>query len=513
MRTGPMNIGGMLGRHARVRGDHPALVFGSERLSYRELNARVNRLAHCLATLGLAKGDHVATILPNSIELMTAYWAAAKTGLVVVPMSPLLRGPGLASLLRDSDAALLIATPETAALVDEIRPDLGAIRPERFLVTGSRAGWQSLDQLTRAEPETDPVRVELASEDPYDIFYSSGTTGVPKGIVHTHFVRAMYGVLFAATLRVKPESVVLHSGSIVFNGAWLTLMPWMHQGATYILEPKFDPARFVSLVRTERVTHAVMVPSQIVALLHEPTATREALASLELLLTVGAPLHLEHKQALVARWPGIFYELYGLTEGFHTILDRDDAERKLDSVGAPTGLFEMRIVDDEGRDLPAGAVGEIVGRGPLMMPGYYRRPDLTALAIRDGWLFSGDLGYRDDDGFLHLVDRKKDLIISGGVNVYPRDIEEVVVQHPAVREAAVFGAPDDRWGEAPVAAVRLREPVDPLELVQWVNARVSARFQQIREVVIVEDFPRNTAGKILKRELRDGFRREARPAG
>ncbi|MDP2625477.1 MAG: AMP-binding protein [Candidatus Rokubacteria bacterium] len=252
-----------------------------------------------------------------------------------------------------------------------------------------------------------------------------------------------------------------------------------------------------------------MVPSQIVAVLNSPGFAQRRLESLEMLLTVGAPLHVEHKQRLNDALPDRFYELYGLTEGFVTVLDKTDAVRKIGSVGVPLVFYEMRILDDSGRDVPPGQVGEICGRGPMMMAGYYKRPDLTAQAIVDGWLHSGDLGYVDEDGYLYLVDRKKDRIISGGVNVYPRDIEEVVVQHPAVRETAVFGVQDPRWGETPVAAVVLRSPaaVSASELVAWINARVGAKFQRVSDVMIVDDFPRNVAGKTLKRVLQEQYRK------
>jgi acyl-CoA synthetase (AMP-forming)/AMP-acid ligase II len=224
-----------------------------------------------------------------------------------------------------------------------------------------------------------------------------------------------------------------------------------------------------------------------------------------MILSLGAPLHLEHKQRLEALLPGRFHELYGLTEGFVTVLDKTDFQRKPGSVGACTPFFEMRICDDQGNDLPPGEVGEIVGRGPILSPGYYKRPDLTEGAIKDGWLFTGDLGYLDADGFLYLVDRKKDMIISGGVNVYPRDIEEVAVRHPAVAEVAVFGVPDSKWGETPVAAVLLKpdQSVDEAALRDWINANVEAKFQRVSRVVIRDTFPRSAAGKTLKRSLRE----------
>jgi long-chain acyl-CoA synthetase len=505
-----VHIGALLSRHARYRPHHPAVVFEDRRLTFREFNARVNRLASALLAAGLGKGDKVATVLPNCVEQLDVYWAAAKTGIVVVPMSPLLQESGLVSLLDNSEARMVIASAAAADLLDRVRDRLPVIRADRWVLTdGLRAGFRGYPELVATGSDAEPPDAGLTGADPYNIIYSSGTTGEPKGIVHTHDVRAGYCTLFASAFRMTPESVCLHAGSIVFNGAFLDLMPAMYLGGTYILQRAFDPARVIEEVERSAVTHMVMVPSQIIALLNNPAFSPGRLASLEMIQSVGAPLHLEYKNRLNEALPGRFYELYGLTEGFMTVLDRTDAVRKAGSVGAPIGFYEMRVLDEEGRDVPPGTVGEICGRGPLMMAGYYRRPDLTARAIVDGWLHSGDLGYVDEDGYLFLVDRKKDMIITGGVNVYPRDIEEVAVQHPAVREVAVFGVPDARWGETPVAAVILRAPgaAGERELVEWVNARVGARFQRVSDVVVVSDFPRNVAGKTLKRVLQEQYRK------
>ena len=338
--------------------------------------------------------------------------------------------------------------------------------------------------------------------------YTSGTTGLPKGIMHSHFVRAMYCTLFAAAWRMRPESVVLHTGAIVFNGAFVTLMPCFYLGARYVLQRQFDAVEAIEIIARERVTHTMMVPAQIIAVLNAPNFSPDKLASLEMILSLGAPLYQEHKDQLNRLLPDRFYELYGLTEGFWTILDRTQSLRKSGSVGSPACFYEMRIVREDGSDAEAGEVGEIVGRGPSLMLGYYGRPDLTDQAIRDGWLYTGDLGYADGEGYLYLVDRKKDMIDSGGVKVYPKDIEEVAARHPLIREVAVFGVAHERWGETPVAAVLLRAGATATagELRDWINARVGALYQRLHALQIMDYFPGNAAGKTLKREMRDAYR-------
>ena len=493
-------LASLLAQHARYRPGRPAVVCDGERLDYRAFWERVARAGNLLRSLGLGAGDTVATACANSLALLTYFWAVPAIGATLAPLSPLLLEEGLASLLRGADARALIADRALLPVLER----LGNRRPEHvLLLDGDAPGCiDSRTGLASQPPGLEPARV--LPDDLFNIMFTSGTTGEPKGIMHTHAVRAAYGTSIAAALRMTPESRTLHTGAIVFNGAFAIMLPTLFLGATYVLHRQFDPATALETIEREGITHMMVVPAQLVALLRCPHFDPARLTSLECVLSLGAPLLKPDKDRFNAALPGRLYELYGLTEGFITILDRHDAVRKAGSVGVPPPFFHVRVVRDDGSEAAPGEVGEILGYGPITMSGYYKRPDLTAQTLRDGWIHSGDLGYLDADGYLYLVDRKKDMIDSGGVKVYPRDIEEVVAAHPDVREVAVFGVPDDKWGETPLAAVILRDDaqVDPATLREWINARVAARYQRVAAVTVMTEFPRSAAGKTLKRELR-----------
>lgn len=501
-----MTLDDLINHHAKYRPRHPAVVFEDSSYTWHEFSNRCNQLSNALLESGIRKGDKIATILPNSLELITLYWATTQIGAVVVPLSPLLQLNGIINLLKNSDSSAVFTSVQMqGALLPEL-DKLPRMQAKHVIAVGNDTpgNANNYDKFVGNASDTPPADPILCEDDLFNIIYSSGTTGAPKGIEHSHRVRLNYCHSFASAFRMQPESVVLHTGSIVFNGAFVDLMPCFYLGATYILHSAFNAEAMIKAISHHKVTHTVMVPAQIIALLESPEATYDNLKSLEMILTIGAPLPLEVKQQLIDLLPNRFYELYGLTEGFVTILDRTDAEKKHGSVGSPPTGYKMKIMDSNGQRLPPGEIGEIVGTGPLRMCGYYKQPELTAQTIKNGWIFSGDLGYEDEDGFLYLAGRKKDMIVSGGVNVYPIDIENVISQHEAVLEVAVFGVDSKKWGEVPIAAVILnQDSIDEVTLLSWVNERVEAKFQRLGGLFFQSSFPRNAAGKTLKNELKE----------
>ena len=493
--------------HARFRADKTALVCGSERLSWGELNRRCNRVANALLAAGAGKPAKVAVLMNNSAGTAVVLLGIMKSGACVVPISTMLTAAQVATLLADSGASVLFASEATRALADEAIAGFDDGSERLLLVDGEAGpGWQPLAAwLDGAEEGEPPVRYDLG--DDFNIIYSSGTTGTPKGIVQTHRARQHWSYSNALELRMDHESVALATTSLYSNGTWFMLLPPLFVGATVVVMEGFSPEGFLDLVARERVTHTFMVPTQYIGVLESAALPGADLSSLRYMLSAGSPLRQDTKEAILERLgPGLF-ELYGFSEGFATIC-RPEQQHKRGSVGTPVIGFDLRIVDDEGRELPANEPGEIVGYGGGLMKHYHNREAETEAAIwRDErgrtFLRSGDIGKVDDDGFLYILDRKKDMIISGGFNVFPKDIEEVVGAHPDVSDVTVIGIPDPKWGETPLALVIpvAGSDADPDALLAWANERL-AKAQRLKAVELRDAFPRNALGKVIKRELR-----------
>lgn len=506
------SISDAIAHHARFSGLRTALVCGGERLSWSELDTLLNRLANALVALDCPKGTKICMLLPNGIPSFLLFWATVRAGCVIVPLNPMLDDAALARLATASDGVLFFADRSTRPQVDRIRDNLGNIRADGFYLFGDVApGWQSGDALCDFADAT-PPEVRVDPSDSMTIFYTSGTTGTPKGIEHSHFGRLNYCYGFGPGLGINRYSTAVCVTPIYASGTMITMLPTLYYGGKIVLVPKFSAAAFIDAVAREGGTHSFMVPAMYVSLLQHDDRGAD-ISSLKALVSAGQTMPLITRDALAARIPGSgIYEVYGMTEGFFTLAIPDDfALGKRNTVGKPGFLEDIRVLDDNDCELPVGEVGEIVAYGPGMMKGYYGRPDLTAETVwlnAEGrtYLRSGDLGYIDADGFVYVSGRKKDMIKSGGINIYAADIEEALLSHPAAGEVAVVGVPHPRWMETPIGLVVLKpgQSASGADLVEWANARLS-KYQRLSRVIVRDDFPRATYGKVQKDKLREEY--------
>lgn len=502
----------VLSSHGKWRANKPAIICGDTRLTWREFNSRINQVANGLIGLGLQKGDKVSLLMSNRPEMLEILFGAIRAGGVIVPLSVMVPGESLARMVLDSDSRFLFVDSDRRRVMDSFRDQFTQIAPDGFISPGSESGgWKSYSQFLSANSDQDPG-VPLVYEDPINIMYTSGTTGTPKGILHTHHNRLHFAMSFGMDFRIDSGAITVVATALYANGTWLTMLPTIFAGGTLVLMPKFDPQEYLHLAEKERCTHTFMVPTQFMILLEQPNFDQYDLTSMRMWVSAGSPFRTQTKQEVLRRFPGELAELWGLTEGVATTLKPEDMQRKTDSVGIPLVGWDVRIIDDQGRELPPGVVGEIAAFSAFLMPEYYKLADKTAEAIWINergrtYLRTGDMGKLDEDGFLYIMDRKKDMIISGGINVFASDLEQVVSRHPAVKDAVVIGLAHEKWGETPVALVILNEgaALSEAELLDWVNPKL-AKYQRLRKIVFrEEDFPRNALGKVLKRELREAY--------
>ena len=494
------SIPALIHLHAAERPAHPAVIAGDDRLDYAGLDAQMDRVAAALQRDGAPVGGAIAIASASSIAYVAVYLGAVRAGVSVAPLQPSVTPASLAAMIRDAGASHVFLDAAAArALADE------PLAATRITLDGS-PGARTLDDWL-APLGTAPRPVALAPDGPFNLIYSSGTTGTPKGIVQSHRMRWAHvrrGGLFG----YGPDAITLVSTPLYSNTTLVSLFPTLALGGTAVLLPRFEPGEALRLAARHRVTHAMLVPVQYERLLAHEAFDRTDLSSFRMKFCTSAPFSAALKAEVLRRWPGGLIEYFGMTEGGGTcMLIAHQFPDKLHTVGRPAEGHDMRVIDDDGRELAPGTVGEVVGASPAaMMTGYHGQPAATAAtewrdATGKRFIRTGDLGSFDADGFLTIVGRKKDVIISGGFNVYPVDLEAALAAHPAVADVAVVGVPSPRWGETPVAFVVLRAAVDRDALRAFANERLG-RTQRIADVVLVADLPRSAIGKVLKRELR-----------
>jgi long-chain acyl-CoA synthetase len=510
------SIPALIRRHAQLQPDHMAVIAGDDRLDYAGLDAVMDRVVAALARDGVGPGDAVAISGASSIAYVAAYLGAVRAGAQVAPLQPSLAADSLAAMCDDAGARTLFVDDAVArSLAAATRP----ITAARVALDGSAAGRPFADWLAPAgaAPPGGAAEVAIDPDAPFNLIYSSGTTGTPKGIVQSHRMRWAH-VRRGGMFGYGPDAVTLMSTPLYSNTTLVSLLPTLALGGAAVLMPRFDVAEFLRLAERHRVTHAMLVPVQYERILRHDGFDRADLSSFRVKFATSAPFSAELKAEVLRRWPGGLVEFFGMTEGGGTcILVAHEYPDKLHTVGRPAEGHDIRVLDDAGRELGPGEVGEIVGHSPTaMMTGYHHRPaDSAAIEWRDAtgkrFIRTGDLGRYDADGFFTIVGRKKDVIISGGFNIYPVDLEAALAAHPAVAEAAVVGVPSARWGETPVAFVVLAagHAADGDVLREFANARLGAT-QRIADVAIVPALPRGPIGKVLKRELRETYAGPAR---
>jgi acyl-CoA synthetase (AMP-forming)/AMP-acid ligase II len=443
--------------------------------------------------------------------MVEAMFGVIRAGLVAVPLNVSITDDAIAGMIGNSEAKAVVASGEHVQRVEALRERVAHQLDGRFIAPDSQFdGWIDYT-LMRDAASTAPPPVSIDATDECNIIYSSGTTGLPKGIVHDHACREAWGSDMAVALRYHAGARTLCNLGLFSNIVWVGMLATFFAGGTLVVSRRFDVTDCLETIKKHRVTHAAMVPLQYQKLLEHPDFAKYDLSSLDACMCCGSPLAASMKRELAERWPGDFIELYGLTEGLVTILSPEDLLTKAETVGRPCPGQQIAILRNDDEIVQTGEPGEIIGHSRFMMPGYFANEQANEDATwtdpsGQRWLRTGDIGKLDDDGFLYLVDRKKDMIISGGQNIYPADIEAAMIEHEAIGEVAVIGVKHVKWDETPLAVAVLSQgaSIDADELTVWVNARVGKQ-QRIVGTVFVDELPRNPNGKVLKRELRTEY--------
>jgi fatty-acyl-CoA synthase len=502
-----MNWFAVLAHHAARSPDKPMTVFEGQVITYGEMVGRAIQLAGGLAAHGVSGGEVVGLLSYNCPEFLETIFAANYLGAVAMPINWRLAAPEVRYILEHSGARALVCDGSLIELADEATAEIEATLVRASISSPPAAGWTALADL-RATPD-DTVHRPMAADDVHRLMYTSGTTGRPKGVMLTHANLAWKNLAHIVEFGFTASDLGLACGPLYHVGALdLTTTSLIAAGATVIIHRSFEPAQVVDELERSQVTTVWLAPAMVNAIMALPGIEQRDLSSVRVVVNGGEKMPVPLIERLQRTFPSAWFaDAYGLTETVSgdTFLDRDSMITKLGSVGRPCLYLELDIWDQQGASVPAGERGEIVMRGPKVFKGYWRDAEATAAAFTGGWFHTGDVGVRDEDDYLYIVDRFKDMIVSGGENIASSEIERVLYEHDGVLEAAVVGRADDRWGEVPVAYVVLRSPgsTGADELVEHCQAQL-ARFKVPKEITFLDALPRNPSGKVLKRELRDG---------
>lgn len=510
-----MNVGRLLSAAAEHHPDRVAFIWGDEITTCRQANARANALAAGLCELGLAQGERIGILMHNRPELLESLFAIWKAGCTAVPLNARFLADEVTYHLTDPRASAVIFDQDFSQMMFELKDRLPMVK--HFISVGEALPGQiAFEELVSANSGAGEPRVEVGDDDLAWLFYTSGTTGRPKGAMLTHGNLTFVAVGWVADLmHLEPEDVGLHAAPLTHGAGFHSLALTLKASAQVILKPhNFSAENFCAAVARHRITNTWLVPTQIKMLLKYPKLESWDLSSLKWIVYGGAPMYVQDLKEALRRIGPVFVQLFGQGETpmTATYLRREEhategpEARRLASCGHARSGIEVSILGENDRELPRGELGEICVRGPSVMKGYWERPAATSETLRGGWLHTGDLGYMDEQGYVYIMDRNKDLIISGGVNIYPREVEEVLLQHPAVAEACVIGVPDEVWGEAVKAVVVLKPGATTTadEIIAFVGERL-AGYKKPKSVDFVAELPKSAYGKVLKRELRNRY--------
>ncbi len=494
-----------LASHAQSTPDKPAVILGDRSLTFAALDRRANRVAHAFESLGCVAADRVAVMSFNSIETFEVASGLRRSGVVIVPVNYRLRGSEVAYVLNDSGAKVVLAGPDHAEVVEAARAEVTG--DARFVALGETtpSGWLSYPELMERSTDAPLPDAGGGGLGP-SMIYTSGTTGHPKGAWRPHGVNLENVLQIISILDLDQSAVHLTCGpgyhsAVAFFTALHSLL-----GATVVLQPKFEAAGALDAIEQHRVTTTFMAPTLLQRLVDEQERRPRDVASLRAVILSAAPCPYALKARADAAFGHVFWELYGATEtGFNTVLRPEDQLRKAGSCGTALPGQEIKLVRADGGEAAVGEPGELMVRNSWLAE-YYHRPDATQASLHDGFFSVGDIAYKDADGYYYICDRRIDMVISGGVNIYPAEVEAVLYAHPAVMDAAVIGVPDDQWGESVKAVVQLREGMSASaeDLIQFCGERL-AGYKKPRSVDFVDEVPRDAAGKLLKRQIRDRY--------